>query len=251
MTEDEYSAFELKRLKEALKNQVDPKNVAAIIIELVQGEGGFNVAPKAYVKGLRQLCDETGILLIDDEVQSGFGRTGKWAAYQHYGIIPDISTWAKSLGSGMPIGAVVGKKEIMDAALPGTIGGTYLGNPVSCAAANATINYMEEIGINEKAREISKIVEESMERMKASCNKIGDVRGLGAMQAMEFVLDNNPQRPDGETATKLMKACLDRGLLLLNAGIHKNVIRILSPLTMPEDQLTKGLTIIEEELRKL
>lgn len=251
MSDDEFSNQELARLQDAFKSMVDPKNVAAIIIELAQGEGGFNFAPKDYVKGLRKICDELGIVLIIDEVQSGFCRTGKWAAYLHYDITPDISTWAKSMGSGMPIGAVVGKREVMDGAAPGTIGGTYLGNPVSCAAAIATISYMEEIDLNSKALQVAKLVSESMHRMKKSCNLIGDVRGLGAMQAMEFVKDDDPNKPDPETVSKFMNACLERGLLILNAGIYKNVIRILSPLTMPENQLKKGLAIMEEELEKL
>src|SRR5690606_33012533 len=139
---------ELKRLWEASKNVIDPNNVAAIIIEPIQGEGGFNPAPKAYLQGLREYCDKYGIVLIFDEVQSGFGRTGKWASYEHYGVTPDISTWAKSLGSGMPIAAVMGKAHIMDAAQPGTIGGTYIGNALSCAAALATIQFMKDNDLN-------------------------------------------------------------------------------------------------------
>ena len=155
MSEDDFVEQELQKLHDATHTLVDPNNVAAVIIELVQGEGGFNVAPQKYVEGLREFCDKFGIMLIFDEVQSGFCRTGKWAAYEHYGVTPDISTWAKSMGSGMPIGAVIGKAEVMDGAAVGTIGGTYPGNPVCCAAAVATIKYMEEIDLNNKANEIS------------------------------------------------------------------------------------------------
>lgn len=251
LTEDEFVDLELKKLWESSKNLVDPHNIAAVIIELVQGEGGITPAPKKYIQGLREFCDEFGIVLIFDEVQSGFCRTGKWGAYQHYNVTPDISTWAKSLGSGMPIGAVMGKKEIMDAAKPGTIGGTYLGNPVCCASAIATIKYMDEINLNDRAVEISQIVEERFNKLKAKHSCIGDVRGLGAMQAIEFSIDGDPRKPDSETCTKLIKACLDRGLILLSAGTYKNVIRILSPLTISNELLNQGLDIIEEELNKL
>ncbi len=142
LTGDAFIDQELRRLNDATHSMVAAENTAAIIIELVQGEGGFNVAPQRYVEGLRKFCDDHGIVLIFDEVQSGFCRTGKWGAYQHYEVTPYISTWAKSMGSGMPIGAVIGKQEIMDAAAPGTIGGTYLGNPVCCAASIATIDFM-------------------------------------------------------------------------------------------------------------
>jgi len=160
---DEFSEDHLRELEDFFQVQVPAQQVAAIIIEPVQGEGGFNVAPHKYLKGLRQLCDKYGILLILDEVQSGFGRTGKWAAYQHYDIIPDLSVWAKSMGSGMPIGAVMGKAAIMDACKPSTIGGTYPGNPVCCAASLATLNYMEQIDINALGRQVGDIVRHRFE----------------------------------------------------------------------------------------
>ena len=218
---------------------------------MVQGEGGFNVAPQRYVEGLRNFCDKHGIMLIFDEVQSGFCRTGKWGAFQHYNVIPDISTWAKSLGSGMPIGAVIGKQEVMDAATPGTIGGTFLGNPVCCAAAIATINFMEKENLNEKALHISRIIENRFSIMKNKFSCIGDIRGLGAMQAVEFIKNNEPQQPDGELALLLIDNCLQRGLILINAGANKNIVRILSPLVISDKILNEGLDIIEEELFKL
>jgi 4-aminobutyrate aminotransferase/(S)-3-amino-2-methylpropionate transaminase len=251
LSEDAFAEQALHKLEESTHNLVDPKSVAALIIELVQGEGGFNVTPKKYVEGLRKFCDEHGIMLIFDEVQSGFCRTGKWAAHHHYEVTPDLSTWAKSMGSGMPIGAVIGKSEVMDAAAVGTIGGTYLGNPVCCAAASATIDYMKEIDLNSKAIEISKVVEDRFLKLKKQFTSIGDVRGLGAMQAIEFVKNNNPSEPDTGLVTILTAACLKRGLILLNAGTDKNVIRILSPLVISMDLLNKGLDIIEEELHKL
>lgn len=251
MREDDFAERELRRLDDATHSIVDPKNIAAIIIELVQGEGGFNVAPKKYIEGLRKFCDQHGVMLIFDEVQSGFCRTGKWGAYEHFGVTPDISTWAKSMGSGMPIGAVIGKQEVMDAAAVGSIGGTYLGNPVCCAASIATIKYMEEINLNKRAIEVSEIVRMRFNKLKKLCPAIGDVRGLGAMQAIEFVKNNDPSQPDEDTVTKLTAACLKRGLILLSAGTYKNVIRILSPLVISDDLLNKGLDIIEEELLKI
>ncbi len=242
---------ELLRLKKFFKTHVRAEDLAAVIIELVQGEGGFNVAPKGYIEGLRKICDEYGICLIFDEVQTGFGRTAAWGAMAHFGVTPDISTWAKSLGSGLPIGAIVGKAEIMDAAEPSTIGGTFIGNPVACAAALATLKYMEEIDINEKAANIGKIISERFNKMKKKHSCIGEVRGLGAMNAMEFVKNGDPNQPDDELCSDLIKACAKRDLIVISAGVHKSVLRILSPLVISEELLNKGLDIIEEELDKL
>ncbi|KAA3636041.1 MAG: aspartate aminotransferase family protein [Calditrichaeota bacterium] len=242
--------WELKRLWESSHNVVDPKNVAAVIIEPIQGEGGFNPVPKRYLEGLRAFCDQHGIVLIVDEIQSGFCRTGHWASWQHYEVQPDISTYAKSMGSGMPIAAVLGKAEIMDAAEPGTIGGTYIGNPVCCAAALATIKYMKEINLNKRAVEIGEIVIDRFEKLKEECPAIGDVRGVGAMTAIELVKNNDPRQPDGELCDKIVKSCAKQGLILLSAGTFKNVIRILSPLVITNDQLNKGLDIMVEQIKK-
>jgi len=251
MTEEAYSRQELDRFRAALKEQVAADQVAAVIIEPVQGEGGFHVVPKKYLQGLRRICDEYGILLIIDEVQSGFGRTGAWAAYEHFGVTPDLSTWAKSMGSGMPIGCVIGKAEVMDAAQPGTIGGTYLGNPVCCAAALATIEYMEQVDINRLGREVGQVVHSRFKAMQKRIPAIGDVRGLGAMVAMELVEDGNLGRPAADLCRQLVNACAGRGLVLLSAGVNGNVIRVLSPLTIERPLLQRGLDIIEEELSKL
>lgn len=251
LSENDFAEQELEKLHDATHHLVDPNSVAAIIIEIVQGEGGFNIAPRRYIEGLREFCDEFGIMLIFDEVQSGFCRTGKWGSYEHFDVTPDISTWAKSMGSGMPIGAVIGKQEVMDAAAVGTIGGTYPGNPVCCAAAIATIKYMEKIDLNKRAMEISKIVGDRFHKLKAKCSAIGDIRSLGAMQAIEFVENGDPSAPDSETVTQLTKACLKRGLILLSAGTFKNVIRILSPLVISDQLLNEGLDILEEELLKI
>ncbi|MEX2596041.1 MAG: aspartate aminotransferase family protein [Salibacteraceae bacterium] len=248
---DDFVMREINLLRESLMTTCDPYNIAAIIVEPVLGEGGFIPMPKAYMKELRTICDEFGIMLILDEVQSGFGRTGKWAAYQHYDVTPDLSTWAKSMGGGMPIGCVIGKAEIMDAASPGTIGGTYPGNPVCAAAALANIRYMKDIGINELGQKVGGICRERFEALSQKCPEIGEVRGLGAMIAFPLVKENDPMKPDGQLCHDLMHACAKRGLILLSAGTHKNVIRVLSPLVITEKQLNRGLDIIEEELLKL
>ncbi|MBD79956.1 MAG: 4-aminobutyrate--2-oxoglutarate transaminase [Crocinitomicaceae bacterium] len=250
LTEEEYVTQELKRLHESAKNVVNPKNLAAIIIELVQGEGGFTVAPKAYIEGLREFCDQHGIMLIFDEVQSGFSRTGKWGAMHHYGVTPDISTWAKSMGSGMPISAIVGKAEVMDAAAGGTIGGTYIGNPLACAAANATIQFIKDNNLNQRGEEVGNIIRDRFNAMKNRFPQIGDVRGLGAMMAMEFVKNGDPRQPDGELCGQIVKACAERGLIIISAGTYKNNIRVLSPLTISDEQLHQGLEIIEQEIEK-
>lgn len=242
---------ELKRFEEALHTTVDASNVAAVIIELVQGEGGFVVAPKEYVTGLQRICRKHGILLIVDEVQTGFGRTGSWSAYSHYGIVPDISTWAKSLGSGMPIGAVMGRADVMDKTTKGTLGGTYLGNPVACTAAIATIQYMKKIRITEKGKRVGKTVMKFFEKLKNECPSIGDVRGLGAMTAFELVKNGDPHQPDADLAKKLINGCAENGLLIITAGTGGNVIRVLSPLVISDSQLRRGLEILRKQLLRL
>jgi 4-aminobutyrate aminotransferase / (S)-3-amino-2-methylpropionate transaminase / 5-aminovalerate transaminase len=207
--------------------------------------------PDKYLKDLRKLCDQLGILLILDEVQSGFGRTGKGAAYQHFGVVPDISTWAKSLGSGMPIGAVIGRAEIMDTCKPSTIGGTYPGNPVCCAAAIATLDYMEEIDINALGEKVGNIVRERFLTMKNKFKSIGDVRGLGAMMAFELVKNQDPFQPDAELCKKLISYCSEKGLIVISAGLQGNIIRVLSPLVIEHKILNKGLDIIESGLEYL
>lgn len=249
--EDEFSYMHLRELEIFFQTQVPQQQVAAIIIEPVQGEGGFNVVPQKYLKGLRKICDAYGILLILDEVQSGFGRTGKWAAYQHFDVTPDLSTWAKSMGSGMPIGCVIGRADIMDSCKPSTIGGTYPGNPVCCAASLATIQYMEEIDINALGEKVGTIVRKRFNEMKDKFSAIGDVRGLGAMMAFELVKNNDPFQPDGDTCKKLIGYCAEHGLIVINAGINGNVIRVLGPLVISEALLNKGLDIIENGLKEI
>lgn len=251
LTEDEYIDLQIQKLHDFFYQFVQPSQIAAVIFELVQGEGGFTVMPKRYLQALKELCHEHGILIIIDEVQSGFGRTGKWGAYQHYDIVPDISTWAKSMGSGMPIGCVIGRAEIMDAAQPGTIGGTYPGNPVCVAAALATISYMEEVDINELGNKVGTIVRNRFEKMKEKFPVIGNIRGLGAMLAMEFVDDKEPWKPNANIVNKIVNRCEEKGLILISAGSYGNCIRILSPLVIDESDLIKGLDILEQTIDEL
>ena len=251
LSDDEFADSQLQNLEIFFSTNVPQQQVAAIIIEPVQGEGGFNVVPKKYLQGLRTICSKYGILLILDEVQSGFGRTGKWAAYEHFDVTPDLSTWAKSMGSGMPIGCVIGRADIMDSCQPSTIGGTYLGNPVCCAASLATIKYMEEININALGEKVGNIVRERFNQFKKQFTAIGDVRGLGAMMAFELVKENDPFKPDADTCKKLIAYCAVNGLIIINAGVNGNVVRILSPLVISEELLSRGLDIIEEGMVEL
>ncbi|HEY7765174.1 MAG TPA: 4-aminobutyrate--2-oxoglutarate transaminase [Aestuariivirgaceae bacterium] len=229
------------------KVDVEPSRVAAIIIEPVQGEGGFYVAPKAFMAGLRKLCDEHGIVLIADEIQSGFGRTGKWFAMEHFGIEPDLMTVAKSLASGFPLAGVVGRAKIMDAPDPGGLGGTYAGNPVSCAAALGTLEAFEKDKLLEKAEKQGKIVMARLEAIKAKGKgmPIGNIRGLGAMAAFELVTRHAGNEPDAAATKTLAGKCLERGLLILTCGIWNDTIRMLCPLSAPEKIVEEGLDILE------
>ena len=251
LSEKEYINQQIQKLKDFFLYQVSGDQIAAVILELVQGEGGFTVMPPKYLKALQKLCKENGILIIVDEVQSGFGRTGKWASYEHYDITPDIVTLAKSMGGGMPIGAVIGKAEIMDAAHAGTIGGTYPGNPVCCAASLANIEYMESVNINALGEYVGEIVQNRFEYFKEKFEVVTDIRGLGAMLAIELSKNNDPAKPDAELAANLIKVCEQKGLIIISAGTFGNCIRILSPLTISEKLLNKGLDILEEALTEL
>lgn len=249
LSESAFVERELRRFREALVTMVAADEVAAVILEPIQGEGGFVPAPQAYLQGLRKICDETGILMILDEVQSGFGRTGAWAAYEHYGVVPDLSTWAKAMGGGMPIGAVIGKAEVMDGAQPGTIGGTYGGNPVACAAALAAIAEIQRLNLCERARAIGATVRTRfLELQQQYPQHIGDVRGVGAMLAMEFVEHGDPNRPATQIVAETVKRSAQKGLLLLMAGTYSNVIRFLAPLVIDDKQLNQGLEILASEL---
>ncbi len=239
---------ELNRFRETLHNRISSDQVAAVILECIQGEGGFNVAPFDYLRGLRQLCDEHGILLILDEVQSGFCRTGKWAAYEHAGVLPDLSTWAKAMGGGMPISCVIGKADVMDRVRPGTIGGTYGGNPIACAASLAAIEVMEQEDLNARAEAVGQTLRARLEELKSRCPALIDVRGLGAMIAMEF---STPDcQPAKALCTEVIQACIERGVLVIAAGTYGNIIRLLPPLVITEEQLDRALTVLTEEIER-
>jgi 4-aminobutyrate aminotransferase / (S)-3-amino-2-methylpropionate transaminase / 5-aminovalerate transaminase len=228
---------ELKRLRDFFVNTVHSDQVAAIIVEPVQGEGGFNVIPEDYLKGLQAECRERGILLVLDEVQSGFCRTGRWAAYQHFDVQPDVTTWAKAMGGGMPVSAVVGRAEVMNGVRPGTLGGTYGGNPVACASALATIEVMEQEDLCARAIVMGKLIRARLEKIQKACPAVLDVRGLGAMLAMEL----------REGASDIVGRCLERGVLVLTAGANGQVVRLLPPLVMSDEELAKALDVVEQE----
>lgn len=230
--------------------EVAPENVAAVIIEPVQGEGGFIVPPKEFLPGLQEICRKHGIVFISDEVQTGFGRTGKMFASEHWGLEPDLMTVAKSIASGMPLSGVVGRAEIMNAPEPGHVGGTYGGNPVSCAAALATIDYMEKENLVERARQIGEKTRARMLEMKDKYPVIGDVRGLGAMNAMELVKDRETKEPAKEEAAAVSKYCVENGVIVIGAGIFGNVIRTLIPLAITDEQLDRGLDVLEQAVAK-
>ena len=249
LTSDAFVARELRRLNNAFESMVPADEVAAIIIEPILGEGGVIPAPIGYLQGLREICTRHGIMLIMDEVQTGFCRTGTWACYEHAGVIPDLSTWAKALGSGMPIGAVIGRAEIMDAAAPGTIGGTYPGNPVACAAALATIQYMKDEDLNTRSRVVGEKIKQCLATLQETCPVIGDIRGMGAMIGLELVKNCDSLVPDPELCSAVLQACWDEGLVVIPAGIHQNIIRILAPLMIDDDTLNRGMTILANAIK--
>ncbi|SOD99985.1 4-aminobutyrate--2-oxoglutarate transaminase [Caenispirillum bisanense] len=243
----------LKYLDTLFKSDVDPARVAAMILEPVQGEGGFNVAPAEWLQALRKICDEHGILLIVDEIQTGFARTGKMFAIEHSGVEPDMMTMAKSLAGGFPLSAVTGKAEIMDGANPGGLGGTYAGSPLACAAGLAVLDVIEEEGLVARANEIGTLMTDRLKAMaqKNSLSCIGDIRGLGAMVAMELVTDRDTRAPAADLTKALVQAVAKKGLILLACGTRANVIRFLVPLTASDALVKEGMDIIESTLEEL
>ena len=237
------SADALASLHYLLDTRIAPSQVAAIIVEPQLGEGGFVPAPVEFLRELRRLCTAHGIVLIADEIQTGFGRTAKMFAYEHYGIEPDLVTLAKSLGGGLPLSAVVGKAAIMDAPVAGGLGGTFAGNPVACAAALAVLDVFEDERVLEQAQRQAETTRTALAALQAHHRPIGDVRGLGAMQAIEIVHPAD-RTPDSASAQKIVDLARSRGLLLLKSGTYKNVIRLLPPLTTPPADLQHGLDIL-------
>ena len=239
------TADALAALERMFVTQVAAEHVAAVVVEPVQGEGGFVVAPEEFLVGIRRICDEHGIVLVVDEIQTGFGRTGRLFAIEHYGIEPDLITLAKSIAGGLPLSAVIGKAAIMDAPGDSAIGGTYVGNPVAQAAALAVLDVLEEEGLVDRAAEVGERIRGRMLAWQERFEQIGDVRGLGAMLAIELVHDRETKQPAGELATAVVEAALERGLILLKSGIYGNCIRVLVPLTIADAELDEALAVWE------
>ncbi|MCE9614516.1 MAG: 4-aminobutyrate--2-oxoglutarate transaminase [Lentisphaerae bacterium] len=247
---DEHAFLEraIAGMREFFKTHVAPEDVACVCLELVTGEGGFIVAPPRFVKALATFCRAHGIVLIIDEIQTGFARTGTLFASEQYGLEPDLITMAKSLGGGMPISAVTGRAEIVDRVHVGGLGGTYGGNPVACAAALANIAQIEALGLCARARIIGQRLHSRMLGWQTRWPVIGDVRGLGAMQAMELVTDPGTRKPNQELTATLVQRCGAHGVILISAGSYGNVLRFLVPLIITDGQLDEGLQVIEDQL---
>ncbi len=243
------TADSLRALQTLFKADVDPRRVAAIILEPVQGEGGFYQAPPEFMRALRSICDEHGILLIADEIQTGFARTGKLFAMEHYDVLPDLMTIAKSLAGGMPLSAVCGRAAIMDAPAPGGLGGTYAGNPLAIAAAHAVLDVIEEEQLVARANVLGARLKEFLQGLRADVPQIADVRGPGAMIALEFANPANGE-PDPAFTKQVQTRALEKGLLLLTCGVYSNVIRFLFPLTISDALMDEALDLLGAALRE-
>jgi 4-aminobutyrate aminotransferase / (S)-3-amino-2-methylpropionate transaminase / 5-aminovalerate transaminase len=235
-------------LEHLFKSDLDPETVACIVLEPVQGEGGFIVMPSDFPPRLREICDRHGILYVDDEVQSGICRTGPVFAIEHYGVEPDLLTTGKSIGGGLPLGGVTGSAEVMDAVHPGGLGGTFGGNPVSCAAAIAVLDTVASDDFQRSAEELGRRIRARLEEIAGRVEAVGEVRGLGPMLALELVEDRETKAPSAARASAAMAEARERGLVLLSCGLYSNVIRILVPLVIADEDLERGLEILEESL---
>lgn len=244
------SNLKMDELERKLNAMVDPTDVAAMIVEPVIGEGGFLVPPDDFLPYLRELADKYGIQLIFDEIQSGVGRTGKFFAAEHFGVEADLITVAKSIAGGLPLSGVIGKSEVMDAPGPGSIGGTFTGNPLAIESSLATLRVIEEEGLITRAKDIGEIVLGRFAEMKERYDIIGDVRGLGAMDALELVEDRETKEPATDLTGEIVNRALDRGVLLPTAGLYGNVIRLLTPLVIDFDTLRRGLDVLEESIQQ-
>jgi 4-aminobutyrate aminotransferase/(S)-3-amino-2-methylpropionate transaminase len=236
--------------KHVFKTQVDPDTVGAMILEPVLGEGGFIDPPQNFIPGLREICDNNGIKLIIDEIQTGFGRTGKMWAIEHFNIRPDAMVMAKAIASGLPLSAVVATEELMGNIYPGSLGGTYGGNPIACATALKVLEIIERERIVDKAERLGRILGRRLKEFGERYGSIGEVRGLGPMLAMEFVKDPKTKEPDPEISTAIIKTALNKGLVLLKAGLYNNCVRLHPPLTIEDELLEKGMNILEESLEE-
>ncbi len=235
----------LKALQFLFKADIEPQRVAAIILEPIQGEGGFYIAPPEFMRELRRLCSQHGILLIADEIQTGFARTGRWYAMEHYDVLPDLITQAKSLAGGLPLSAVTGRAEIMDAPAPGGLGGTYAGNPLATAAALAVLEVIEQEGLNQRAEQLGQQLKDRLTHLQQRLPQLAEVRGLGAMVAAEFWRNGEPD-PDG--TRRIQQRAMANGLLLLSCGVYGNVLRFLFPLTIGDATFAEALDLLESAM---
>ena len=242
------TAAALAALEQALITQVAAETVAAIVIEPVQGEGGFIVAPPEFLAGVRRICDDNGIVLVADEVQTGFARTGMFFAIEHYDVEPDLITIAKSVAGGLPLSGVIGKAAIMDAPGRNAVGGTFIGNPVAQAAALAVLDVIDSEGLVERSNAIGETMRTRMQGWQSRFPEIGDVRGLGAMLAIELVHDRESKNPAPELVAAICEEAFRNGLLLMSAGIYSNVVRVLVPLTIADGELDEALDVWERAL---
>lgn len=243
--------MQFEDFERALMALVDPYEVAAVVIEPLQGEGGFIVPADGFLEYLRELTAKHGILFVADEIQCGYGRTGKFFAIEHHGVEPDLITVAKSIAAGLPLSAVIGKKEIYDSMPKGTIGGTYVGNPIACRAAIEVLNIIEEEKLLDRAVAVGKIIRKRFDEMKGKYAIIGDVRGLGAMMGMEFVRDPTTKEPAKEACTAVVQECLCNGVIIPSAGVYGNVLRLLLPLVITDEQLNEGLDVLDAAIGKV
>ena len=239
-----------QKLRDLLKGELSADMIAALIVEPIQGEGGFIVPPKGYLQELQKICNENGILFIVDEIQAGFGRTGSLFASEQFEVEPDMITMSKSLAAGMPLSAVIGREEIMENPIVGSIGGTFSGNPVSCAAGLKVLEKIEKDNLSEKANAIGEKIKSRLSEMQKKYPVIGDIRGLGAMCAVEFIKDPETKEPNKEIIGKITKESLQQGVIFLSAGIYGNVLRFLPPLVMTDEQLEYGLDALEKAIEK-
>jgi 4-aminobutyrate aminotransferase / (S)-3-amino-2-methylpropionate transaminase / 5-aminovalerate transaminase len=243
---DEAGKLALEAIERAFTTAVDPATVAAAIVEPIQGEGGFVVPTPDFLSGLQSLLRQHGILLIADEIQTGYGRTGRFLASEHFGIEPDLITLAKSLANGYPLSAVVGRAEVMNAPGDSTIGGTYVGNPVACAAANAVLDVIEEEGLIDRADQIGKQIRSRWEEIGRDVPEVGEIRGIGAMIGVEFVDDPETKHPAKELVGRVVTGTTARGVVTVSCGIYKNVLRHLVPLVISDEELAEGLDVIAD-----
>ncbi len=251
LTDVEYANYCVKLIEDSFKSYIAAEETAAIILEPLLGEGGYVIPPAEFIKGLRKLCDDYGLVLIDDEIQSGVGRTGKMWAIEHFNVVPDILIASKSLGGGTVISATIARKEMMEAIGVGGLGGTLGGNPLSCAAGLAVLEVVEQERLLDRATELGKIAKARLAAMKAKYDIIGDVRSLGLSIGIELVKDRESKEPAAKETAEIVGKCHARGLIIMSCGALKNVIRPMPPLVIKEDELKKGLDILEDAIKEV